>query len=191
MRLAPSLFELGGRLGCQCLEARTDFKFTNIFGSIAGDLVAVAQRRQFRFGVAKFASQSAALGEGALTPKLGEIGRRAGDAFETALACSREGVEQRSGVGVRRRAEYLFGGSYLHDFSGVEDGDAMGDGSDGSDVVADEDDTGAFFLLKFSEESEDLGLEGDVEGSCRLVSDEDLGAACECHSDDHALLLAA
>lgn len=42
-----------------------------------------------------------------------------------------------------------------------------------------------------AEKGEDLGLDGDVEGGCGLVGDQELGAVDEGHGDDEALPLAA
>ena len=142
------------------------------------------------FHVALGLSEDAAVGKGAFSSELGEVGRGASDAFESVLPGSWERVEERAGVGVGGRTEDLLGGSGFDDFSGVEDGDAVGDRGDCADVVGDKDNPGAFFLLQLSEEAEDLGLEGDVEGGGWLVGDEDLGATGERHCDDHALLLA-
>jgi hypothetical protein len=57
--------------------------------------------------------------------------------------------------------------------------------------VADEGDSGAFFLLELLEETEDLGLEGDVEGGGGFVGDEEFWTGDEGDCNDDALALSA
>ena len=53
--------------------------------------------------------------------------------------------------------------------------------------MGDEDDGGSEFILTVFDKVQDLLLDGDVEGRCRLISDEHFGTSDESHSDHDSL----
>ncbi len=62
---------------------------------------------------------------------------------------------------------------------------------DDAEVVGDENDGGAFGLLQFFQQLQDLRLNGDIQGGGGFVSDEERGFASEGHGDHDALAHAA
>jgi hypothetical protein len=90
---------------------------------------------------------------------------------------------------VRGLSEHVFRRSEFHDFACVVHRDEICHGADDAEVVRDEDDRGAFLALEFFEESEDLGLKGDIQGGGGFIGDEDFGVAGEGDGGHHALAL--
>ncbi len=82
--------------------------------------------------------------------------------------------------------EFLDAGDF-DDPAGVHDGDDVGVLGDDAEVVGDQEDRHAALALKFSQEFEDLGLDGDVQRRGRLIGDQEPGLAGEGHGDHDAL----
>jgi hypothetical protein len=79
----------------------------------------------------------------------------------------------------------------LHDPAQVHDGDLVGDLRHHTQIVRDEQHRHPGVLLELRKEVEDARLGGDVEGSGRLVSDEQRGLVGQGDRDHHALAHAA
>ena len=107
------------------------------------------------------------------------------------LAAGRLGGQQHLGVGMRRRGEDLLGRPVLHHLAAPHDVDAVGETANDAEIVGDEDDGHAEFLLQLGEQRQDLRLDGHVERGGRLVGDQDVGVVGERHGDHHPLPLAA
>ena len=75
----------------------------------------------------------------------------------------------------------------LHDLAGIHDADAVADVGRDGEVMGDEQDRHAEFVLKVAEEVEDFLLHGDVEGGRRLVGDEERGIATQGAGNGYAL----
>jgi hypothetical protein len=90
---------------------------------------------------------------------------------------------------MQRAGEDVARGALFDDAARVEHGDIVGNAPDHSDVVGDEDDGGSCLALQILEEVENLGLDGDVEGSRRFVGDEHFGPGGEGAGNDHPLAL--
>ena len=75
----------------------------------------------------------------------------------------------------------------LDDAAGVHHGDLVGEAGDDAEVVADEDHGHVPLVLECAQQSEDLRLDGDVEGGGRLVGDQQVGLARDGHGDGDAL----
>ncbi len=73
----------------------------------------------------------------------------------------------------------------------AHDGDAVGDLADNGQVVAGEEHGEAAFALQGLHQFQHLGLDGDVEGGCGFVGEQELGLVDEGHGDEDALALAA
>ena len=117
----------------------------------------------------------------------------AGDAVQTAPDLADARVEPRHrgeqafGVGVQRTREQLPRRCLLHDLSGVHDDHAVGAAGHDPEVVSDQHDRHAELALQSVEQLQDLCLDRDVERGRRLVGDQELGTANECHGDHHPL----
>ena len=75
--------------------------------------------------------------------------------------------------------------------SGVHDHDVVRHLGDYAQVVSDEHDGGIDAVLQLPQQIQNLCLDGDIQRSGGLVSDDDLGIAGQSHGDDHALPHAA
>ena len=75
--------------------------------------------------------------------------------------------------------------------AGIEHQDIVANLRRQPQVVGDEDHRRAVLLLHLGNELHDARLDGDVERGGRLVRDQQLGTAGECHGDQHALAHAA
>ena len=73
----------------------------------------------------------------------------------------------------------------------LHDVDVVGDPADHRQIVGDEQQGHAEFLLEVLDQLEDLGLDGDIEGGGRFVGDEQGRPAGQGHGDHHPLPLAA
>ena len=78
----------------------------------------------------------------------------------------------------------------LDDPAGVHDGDAVGDLDRGAEVVADEDHRHAGLALQLAQKQQDLGLHRRIDGSRRLVGEQQARPARERQRDPRALALA-
>src|SRR5580704_15496573 len=103
----------------------------------------------------------------------------------------RGGVEQAAGVGVSGVGEEGGCRSLLYDLTALHDGDAVGYLGDDGEVVGYEEHSEVVAGEEIFEQSDDLGLDGDVEGRRGLVGDEQAGLVDDCHGDQDALTLAS
>src|SRR5437879_7149425 len=92
---------------------------------------------------------------------------------------------------MRWRLEDRLSGSKFYHAAGVHYGDAVRDLGDYGEIVRDEEHGQAELGAKFSEQVEDLGLDGDIERGGGLVGDEQLRAIHDGHRDHDALAHAA
>ena len=89
-----------------------------------------------------------------------------------------------------RIGQQVVGIGLLDHLAGVHHRDAVRDLRDKSEVVAHKHEREAELLAQFVEQVDDLGLDRDVEGRGRLVGDDELRVAGQCHRDENALALA-
>ena len=83
------------------------------------------------------------------------------------------------------------GGCAFYDATGIHDVDVVAGFRNYGEVMGDEDDGGAEFLLALFDEVENLLLNGDVKGSGGFVGDEEFGFGDEGHGDHDSLAHAA
>ena len=95
--------------------------------------------------------------------------------------------KEASRIGVAGPGQDLLRRALLDDDARVHHGDALRDGGDRADVVADHDDRQAEARHEVPQKIEHLRLDRDVERRRRLVGDEELGLARERHRDQDAL----
>ena len=100
-------------------------------------------------------------------------------------------VDQCSSIGVTRVVEDLVGGAVFDNFAAKHNDHLVGKSRYDAKIVRDEDYGHADFLPEGFEQVDDLFLNSDIEGGCRLVGDQDFWAAGQGHSDHDALLHAA
>ena len=100
----------------------------------------------------------------------------------------RDAVDEGPGIRVLGIGEDLAGRPIFDDFSAKHDCDMIGDSTDDSEVVGDEDNGHADAFFEFSELIHDLGLDGDIESGGGFVGNEQFGLAGERHGDHYALL---
>ena len=93
------------------------------------------------------------------------------------------GPEQQVGVRMDWPGEHVEGGPVLDQLPGVHDANRVGDLGDHRDVVGDVDDAHPQLRLDPLQLLEDLVLDDDVQRCSRLVGDDHLWAAGECHGD--------
>ena len=103
----------------------------------------------------------------------------------------RLGGEQALGIFVFGPGEDLVHRPRFDDAAGKHHADPRGDALHDAEIVGDEQHRHAEALLQVGEESEDLRLDGDVEGGRRLVRHQQIRLASERHGDHDALALAA
>ncbi len=103
----------------------------------------------------------------------------------------RHGIDQRPGVIALGGGKEIGGRRLLHLVAGIHDHDAVGDFVDDAEIVGDQQDRRADFLVQFAEQFEHLLLHRDVERSGGFVGDDDARPASDCHGDHDALALAA
>lgn len=142
-------------------------------------------------------AQSGVIGRGSLVEVLRvlkiEVGGYAGG---VALGCLLafdvgDGGEEALGVVVLWGEEDFVSFTIFYDFSGIHDGDVVGDVADDGEVVRDEDHSEIELVAEVEEEVEDLGLNGDVERGDRFVCDDELWLRGEGSGDGDALTLSA
>ena len=100
-------------------------------------------------------------------------------------------AQQAASVLVGRVCEQFLGRRLLDDLTGVHDGDLVSHLGDKRQVVGDEDHCEAELLTQLVEQVDDLLLNGHVQSGGRFVSNDELRVACQSHSDENALTLAA
>ena len=104
---------------------------------------------------------------------------------------TRDGRQQRPGIGMARRGEQRVGRRGLDDAAEIHHGDAVGDVLHHREIVGDEDVGEAEPLLQVAQQVEDLRADRDVERRHRLVADDQLRLDRERAGDRDALALAA
>ena len=77
------------------------------------------------------------------------------------------------------------------DFAFLHHRHIVGNFADDAEVMRNEEHRHIMARLELLQELEDLRLNGDVQGGCRLVGDKKIGPVGERHGDHHALALAA
>ncbi len=117
------------------------------------------------------------------------VGDVSTDGFESALFLTqtRQGTEQALGVWMAGLVKEGFDGGVLDDFAGVHDGNGVGDLGDDGQVVSDQHDSHLLRVLEFTQEIQDLGLDGYVQGCGGFVGDEHRGMAGKGHGDHDPL----
>ena len=116
-----------------------------------------------------------------------EMGQRLG----AVGAHGRDGAEQLLGVGVLGVGEDCGDRAGFDDLAVAHDGNAAGYLADDGEVVAGEEHGQLALALEGFEQVENLGLNGDVERSGRLVGEQQIWLVDEGHGDQNALALAA
>ncbi len=94
-------------------------------------------------------AEGAAWAERTAARQMSEIGGLSLNRFQPFLIWSWQGVEECFRVRHGGTVENGLGSAELNDLSCVKDGYALADGSNRADVVTDQHDRGAIFLLKF------------------------------------------
>ena len=88
---------------------------------------------------------------------------------------------------MERRGEKIFCVTRFHDLTCVHNGDFIRQFAGGGNIMGDEDESCAEFLLDALEHVHDVGLREQVEGGGRLIEDDQAGAGDERHRQRHAL----
>ncbi|EJW99911.1 hypothetical protein EVA_11983 [gut metagenome] len=81
--------------------------------------------------------------------------------------------------------------SLFYHLTAVHNSNIIGHLIDNSEVMGNEDDGCALFTLQVIHQAQNLRLNGNIQSGGRLVGNQDLGAACQCHGDHDALTHAA
>jgi hypothetical protein len=104
---------------------------------------------------------------------------------------ARHGVQQRLEVGMLRVAEDVAQIARLDHLATIHHHDVVGDVGDHTEIVGDHQQGHTQLFLQILDEAQDLGLDGDIECSCRLVGDQQRRPADQRHGDHGALAQAA
>lgn len=88
---------------------------------------------------------------------------------------ARHSLQERLGVLVARREQDLIAWPGFDDLSGVHDCNAVARVTNHSHVVANEEIRESEFLLKVHEQVEDCRLDGNIEGACGFVKNNQIG----------------
>ncbi len=157
---------------------------------MAGTLPAVVERRQdWRLLAANLAHPVATLLEGAAggqTQQVGRIARNGGQHFPFGIEAG-NGAQQTFGVWVARAIEDIVYLAVLHGTTGIHHQHLVADTGDHAKVMGDHDDGGVELALELVHQGHDLGLHGHVERGGRLIGDQQLRPAEQCHGDHHPL----
>ena len=155
----------------------------------------VLQRRIF--GAAALDRQRAARREGAARRQVGQGRHHAGNFHQPRIGVGaerrhrRHRCHQAAGVGMPGIFEQRLDAGFLDLLAGIHHDDALRGLRDHAEIVRDQDQPGAEFLLQLDDQRQDLGLNGDVECGGRLVGDQQRRAAGQRHRDHGALAHAA
>ncbi len=154
-------------------------------------LAKLVQRRDL--DPAAVEDKRAARGERAAGQRAGVGWDGAGDGSHALAAAARvgDGIHQPTGVGMVGLVEDIAGGAAFSHPPGIQDSQPVAGLGDHTQVVGDQDDRDMEGLLQVAQQSEDLRLDGHVQGGGRLVGDQQAGVAGKRHGDHHALLHAA
>ena len=96
-----------------------------------------------------------------------------------------------AGIVVARRREDGRGRGCFHQFARLHDADSGGEATHQIQIMRDEQHRHVEFAVQFVQQRQDLRLHGDIKGGGRLISNQQFGAAGECHCNHRALALAA
>ena len=105
--------------------------------------------------------------------------------------CVKGRGQQLLGVGVLRVGEYFCGKALLDNLTALHDDQAMREGADDFQIVADEEEAELATLLDRTQQGNDLGLDRNVERGGWLVENEEVGFEDKGAGDCDALALAA
>ena len=89
------------------------------------------------------------------------------------------------------RAEDLRDGPGFHNLTTIHHAHAVGDFSDDTNVVGDDDDAEIPLTTEFLDQVKDLFLDGHIQRRCRLIRDDQIGVARQSEGDHNALAHAA
>ena len=103
----------------------------------------------------------------------------------------RDGGEQRFGIGMHGMGIELVALGQLHHLAVIHDADAVREILDHAEVVRDEHDGQAQFILQVIEQVDHLRLNGHVQGGHGFIGDNELGSCDYCPRNADALALAA
>ena len=122
-----------------------------------------------------------------------EVGRRSVDGRQLLAlhAQLRQCREQRPGVGMPGIKEHLVGHADLDDLSGVHDRHPVCHVGHNAQIMSDVDDGHPALFLQASDQVQDLGLNGHIQGGGGLIADQDLRIASHGNGNDDALAHAA
>ena len=88
---------------------------------------------------------------------------------------------------MHRIFEYLFDRTLFNDLAGIHDRNTCRDAGHHTKVMRDQNQTHVVFSLQFLQQQQDLRLDRHIESSGRLISDDQLRFAQQCHRNHHAL----
>ena len=88
---------------------------------------------------------------------------------------------------MHRIFEYLFGRTLLHDLAGIHDRNTCRNAGYHAKVMRDQNQAHVIFSLQFLQQQQDLRLDRHIKGSGRLIGDDQLRFAQQCHRNHHAL----
>jgi len=119
-----------------------------------------------------------------------QVGHLAGDIDNLAPHVG-ETVEQSPGIGMARSLEEMISGSGLHLLSGIEDNNTIADFFGHSQVMGDKQNRDAALSHQLFQQTDDLGLDRDIQSRRRFIRDDEPGMGQEGHGDHDTLSLAA
>src|SRR5262245_14726671 len=148
-----------------------------IAGAAAADAALAGGRHQRLRLATRRLRERAARFEAAASGDLAQVWQAASDARQPfpARLEARYRRQQALAVGMQWTFEYIRRAAALDHFTSVEYGNLVGDAADHAEVMADEEHRQAAACLQLLQEVEDLGLDGDVEGRCWLVENQEVG----------------
>ncbi|MNO99099.1 hypothetical protein D3C76_908640 [compost metagenome] len=123
---------------------------------------------------------------GGQTQQVGRIARYGGQHFPFGIETG-NGAQQAFGIGVARAIEDVVDPAVLHGATGVHHQHLVTDARHHAKIVGDHDDGGVELPLELVHQGHDLGLHRHVERRGRLVGDQQLRPAQQCHGDHHPL----
>ena len=114
-----------------------------------------------------------------------------GDQTRTVPVELRHRTQQADGVRMFRQPQQAGDIGLLDDAAAVHHRDLVGEFRHHAEVVGDQQDRHAGLLAQLAQQVQDLRLNGDIEGSRRLVGDQEARVAGQRHGDHHPLAHAA
>ncbi len=153
-----------------------------------------AQRRQWDWPVPALLGRQGAAGmEAAASRRVDQIGNGARDGAQlrAALLDPRHTLEQPQSVWVLRGAQNLPGRGDLDKLAGVHHADAVARFGHDAEIVSDQDHPHPALALQAHQEGQNLVLDRHVEGSGRLIGEEEARVGGDGDGNHHALRHAA